>query len=85
MVDLLAARVTARATTGEAVTLHPNDPRREIRALLLDGLLSGREQISYLGLTPRSAASFCIDVSSVDGSNAVQQAPICMAATESAP
>lgn len=78
-VDLAAARVTARATTGEVVTLHPYDPRREIRALPLDGLLSGREQIFYLGPQPMSAISICIDASSVDGSGPARLAPICLA------
>lgn len=78
-VDLAAARVTARASTGEVVNLQPYDPRREIRALPLEGLLSGREQIFYLGPQSMSAISICIDASRIDGSGPAQLAPICLA------
>lgn len=78
-VDLAAARVTARAASGEVVTLRPYDPRREIRALPLDGLLSGREQISYVAPQMTSAISICIDATSVDSSGPVRLAPVCLA------
>jgi hypothetical protein len=81
-VDLAAARVTARDPAGNQVALHPYDPRQEIRPLPLDGLLSGREQIFYLGPAPMSAISICVDFADIDRSAPATSAPICLAEAE---
>ena len=78
-VDLAAARVTARDAAGNQAALHPYDPRGEIRVLPLDGLLSGREQIFYLGPQPMSAISICIDVAGVDQSTPTPPRVVCLA------
>jgi hypothetical protein len=83
-VDLAAAHVTARDPAGNQVALHTYDPRREIRPLPLDGLLSGREQIFYLGPAPMSAISICVDVAGIDRSAPATSAPICLAEAETA-
>lgn len=78
-VDLGAVRVTARRATGEVVALRPYDPRHEIRALPLDGLLSGREQISYVAPQPMRVISICVDASAMDLSLPAPTAPVCLA------
>ena len=78
-VDLEAARVTARDAAGNQIALHPYDPRREIRPLPLDGLMSGREQIFYLGRAPMSAIAICVDVGSIDRSAPATTTPVCLA------
>lgn len=78
-VNLAAARVTARTTSGKVTDLRPFDPRREIKPLPLDGMLSGREQILYLGPQDVAAASICVDVSLVDGSAPAGLPPLCLA------
>ncbi len=63
-VDLAGAQVVVRRYgRDEAMPLF--DPRREVRAIPLDGRWAGREQLEYDG--PRSMDEVCVDVSRVDG------------------
>lgn len=78
-VDLSGARVTARDVSGVEVPLRPFDPRGEIRPMPLDGLMSGREQVFYLGPAPMSAISICVDVADVDRSGPATARRVCLA------
>ncbi len=63
-VDLATAPVVVRRY-GRDEALLIVDPRREVRALPLDGRWAGHEQIEYDG--PRSMDEVCVDISRIDG------------------
>jgi len=63
VVDLAAANVVGRTERGAWVALAAYDPRREVRALRLDGRASGHEALAY-GSAPALAA-VCVDAAAI--------------------
>ncbi len=63
VVDLASVRIIGRTASGVAVPLIANDPRAEIRPMLIDGRAIGREAIAYAHTA--AIGSLCVDAASI--------------------
>lgn len=68
LVDFAAMAVTGRDAHGEAVSLPPYDPHREVRPVMLDGRKVGDEALLYVA--DHTLPEVCIDAAAL-----VHQAP----------
>jgi hypothetical protein len=84
VVDLASPRVVARFADGTTYPVKPFDPRRELRALTLDGRWYGEELIAYTVPFTIKPTAMCVDAAAIahadDGPRWV-----CVGATDGGP
>lgn len=70
VVDLSAASIVGRTTTGQQVQLTAYDPHHEIQVLRIDGRAVGREALAFPADTP--IGEICVDAASIAHGSSAQ-------------